>query len=71
MKPTLKQIKAAAAATRKGRVQRVVGMHHCKCKGYNGGQCYNCLNGAHHICDSKPKCRVKKSKHMGLMVVCK
>ncbi len=24
----------------------------CDCTKYNGGQCYNCLNGAHHICDS-------------------
>lgn len=22
----------------------------CDCKQYNGGQCYNCLNGAHRIC---------------------
>lgn len=24
----------------------------CDCTKYNGGQCYNCLNGAHRICDS-------------------
>ena len=23
----------------------------CDCIKYNGGQCYNCLNGAHDICD--------------------
>ena len=22
----------------------------CKCTAYNGGQCYNCLNGAHYLC---------------------
>lgn len=24
----------------------------CDCTSYNGGPCYNCINGAHHICDS-------------------
>ncbi len=24
----------------------------CDCAKYNGGQCYNCLNGAHDICDN-------------------
>lgn len=24
----------------------------CDCTKYNGGQCFNCLNGAHRICDS-------------------
>ncbi len=24
----------------------------CDCTKYNGGQCYNCLNGGHDICDS-------------------
>ena len=24
----------------------------CDCTKYNGGQCYNCLNGHHEICDS-------------------
>jgi hypothetical protein len=23
----------------------------CDCTKYNGGQCYNCLNGGHDICD--------------------
>lgn len=28
----------------------------CSCKAYNGGQCYNCLNGAHRLCESKRMC---------------
>jgi hypothetical protein len=24
----------------------------CDCTKYNGGPCYNCLNGAHNICDN-------------------
>lgn len=29
----------------------------CDCTNYNGGPCYNCINGAHHICgDGRGKC---------------
>lgn len=31
----------------------------CKCTAYNGKQCYNYLNGAHHLCDQKCKTRTK------------
>lgn len=40
-------------------------IHPCKCKEYNGGQCYNCLNGAHHICVKKCK---TKTTSIGLVV---
>jgi hypothetical protein len=42
--------------------------HPCNCTEYNGGQCYNCLNGAHELC---PACRRKNSKRVGLTLVCK
>ena len=29
----------------------------CDCKNYNGGQCYNCLNGQHSICEQKGGCK--------------
>lgn len=45
-------------------------IHPCKCTGYNGSQCYNCLNGAHNICEAKPKCKVK-TKSVGLQIVIK
>ena len=32
-------------------------IHPCSCTSYNGGQCYNCLNGAHSTCSSKNKCK--------------
>jgi len=41
--------------------------HSCKCTAYNGGQCYNCLNGAHDLCDAG--CKVPRSKHVGVMIV--
>lgn len=28
----------------------------CNCKALNGDQCYNCLNGAHSICEQRPRC---------------
>lgn len=36
-------------------------IHPCNCKEYNGGQCYNCLNGAHEFCDGG--CKQKNDKH--------
>jgi len=46
--------------------------HPCTCDaGGNGGQqCYNCLNGAHYICDGDVKCnRHKKRKgRVGVML---
>lgn len=44
-------------------------IHPCKCKEYNGGQCYNCLNGAHNICSKK--CRTRNSKQLGVRIVIK
>ena len=44
-------------------------IHPCECKAYNGGQCYNCLNGAHDLCAAN--CKVKRSKQVGLMLVFK
>ena len=46
-------------------------IHPCKCTEYNGGQCYNCLNGAHDICSAPDGCRTKPSTQKGLMIVCK
>lgn len=40
-------------------------IHPCKC------QCYNCINGAHEICDCKPRCPKKNSKHLGLTILFK
>ena len=35
----------------------------CDCTKYNGGQCYNCLNGGHEICDSgQGKCSLSDRK---------
>ena len=44
-------------------------LHPCKCTAYNGGACYNCINGFHKGCDHG--CKTKNSKHMGLRIVCK
>ncbi len=44
-------------------------IHPCKCTAYNRGQCYNCLNGAHHICSAKKKCGAPRAKEMGLKIV--
>lgn len=46
-------------------------IHPCKCADYNGGQCYNCLNGAHDICHADKRCKAKASKTPGLMLVFK
>ncbi len=42
--------------------------HPCKCTSCNGGQCYNCLNGAHDICDAKVKCKKRRAKQIGVML---
>ena len=34
----------------------------CTCDDYNGGQCYNCLNGAHRICEGEKPCNLHKKK---------
>lgn len=44
-------------------------IHPCKCTDYNGGQCYNCLNGAHKICEAKKRCGKRDSKSIGLRIV--
>jgi hypothetical protein len=48
-------------------------IHPCTCTYYNGGQCYNCLNGAHELCDGKDKkkCKKKNAKQIGLRIVIK
>lgn len=46
-------------------------IHPCKCTDYNGGQCYNCLNGAHKICEAAKKCKKRNSKILGLVLVFK
>lgn len=42
-------------------------LHPCQCTSYNGGQCYNCLNGAHDICDDG--CKTVRSKQVGVAIV--
>lgn len=32
----------------------------CNCRAYNGGPCYNCLNGGHAICEGTSPCSSKK-----------
>lgn len=44
-------------------------LHPCQCKAYNGGQCYNCLNGAHDICQHG--CKRRRAKKVGLTLVFK
>jgi hypothetical protein len=44
-------------------------IHPCECRAYNGRQCYNCLNGAHDLCDAG--CKVARSKQVGVMIVTK
>ncbi len=46
-------------------------IHPCKCKYYNGKQCYNCLNGAHDICEAQNRCKVKRSEQVGLILIFK
>jgi hypothetical protein len=46
-------------------------IHPCTCTNYNGGQCYNCLNGAHDICEARPKCGKARDKQVGLPIVVK
>jgi len=45
-------------------------IHPCKCTDYNGGQCYNCLNGAHRICEAG-KCKKRNAGRIGLTIVAK
>lgn len=42
--------------------------HSCDCKEYNGGQCYNCINGAHEYCEA---CGKKNAKQMGVKIIIK
>lgn len=48
-----------------------VQIHPCNCTDYNGGQCYNCLNGAHSMCQAKKKCKKRNSKFLGVRIVFK
>ncbi len=41
-------------------------MHTCNCNDYNGGQCYNCLNGAHENCDT---CKQENDDQLGVLLV--
>ncbi len=38
----------------------------CACTDYNGGQCYNCLNGAHDICKSPDGCKTLTAYQQGI-----
>lgn len=40
----------------------------CGCSEYNGGQYYNCLNGAYDLCRS---CEQPRANIVGLIIVCK
>ena len=41
----------------------------CDCTKYNGGQCYNCLNGAHYICDDgQGKCSLSQPEPQAMRV---
>ena len=45
-------------------------LHPCHCDDYNGSQCYNCLNGAHRMCNSqKTPCKKRNAKRVGVMIV--
>jgi hypothetical protein len=44
-------------------------IHPCNCREYNDGQCYNCLNGAHRLCEGK--CKKKNARQVGLMITWK
>lgn len=49
-------------------------IHPCGChEGNNGSQCYNCLNGAHSICEGRGrhKCRKPNDASLGLPIVVK
>lgn len=46
-------------------------IHPCKCTNYNKDQCYNCLNGAHDICNARKGCKTRRVKSPGLFVVVK
>lgn len=41
-------------------------IHPCDCTDYNGGQCFNCLNGAHAFCET---CQEPDVKQPGLTLV--
>lgn len=44
-----------------------INIHPCRCTDYNGGQCYNCLNGFHRGCAKR--CKTNNAKQMGVMIV--
>jgi hypothetical protein len=48
-------------------------IHPCQCIDYNRDQCYNCLNGAHDICEArgKKRCKKRQAKQVGLRLVFK
>lgn len=41
-------------------------IHPCGCTIYNGGQCFNCLNGAHDLCADS--CDTERAKTPGVVV---
>ncbi len=43
----------------------VAKLHPCKCTAYNGGQCYNCMNGAHSYCTA---CGQPNDKQIGIVI---
>ena len=40
-------------------------IHTCGCDSYNGGPCYNCLNGAHELCE---KCMLPNGDVIGFPI---
>lgn len=42
--------------------------HPCRCTSYNGGQCFNCLNGAHGLCQ---RCGKRSVRNVGLIIQAK
>lgn len=44
-----------------------INIHPCQCTDYNGGQCYNCLNGFHAGCGKR--CKTKNAKVMGVRIL--
>ena len=47
-----------------GIAKRALNNASCDCTLYNSKQCFNCLNGSHHLCgDGKNNCNMTRAKH--------
>lgn len=62
----LKGEKETPHPSKGGKMKLTSAFHPCECVESNGGQCYNCLNGAHHLCSGR--CKKSKSKRMGVLL---